>query len=149
MKECRYQKIFVPVDGSKITHHLVERAIELAKQNNAKLDILNVIQIDQLTDGFAATAAVDDDGTYQMVKTIEERLDDLKAMADKAGLTNVSIHMRFGNPKEVIAQEFPRDHHTDLTIIGSTGLSRVASFFIGSTTAYVVRYSPCDVMVVH
>lgn len=149
MAECRYQKILVPVDGSKITHHLMERAIEIAKQNHAKIDLLNVIQIDQLTDGFASTVAIDDDGTYQMVKTIEERLDDLKAMADQAGLTDVDIHMRFGSPKEVIAQEFPKDHHTDLTIIGATGLSRVARFFVGSTTAYVVRYSPCDVMVVH
>lgn len=149
MKECRHEKILVPVDGSKITHHLMERAIEIAKQNHAKIDLLNVIQIDQLMDGFASTAEIDDDGTYQMVKTIEEHLDDLKSMADKAGLSAVSIHMRFGNPKEVIAQEFPRDHDNDLIIIGSTGLSRVASFFVGSTTSYVVRYAPCDVMVVH
>ena len=149
MKEYRHQKILVPVDGSKMTHHLMERAIEISKQNDAQLDILNVIQIDQLTDGFASAMEIDDDGTYQMVKTIEERLDDLQKMAEKAGVANVHIHMRFGNPKEVIAREFPHDHRTDLTIIGATGLSRVASFFVGSTTAYVVRYSPCDVMVIH
>lgn len=149
MNKCQHKKILVPIDGSKITPRLMNRAIEVAKQNHATLDLLNVIQIDQLTDGFASTMEIDEDGTYVMVKTIEERLNDLKQRAIKAGLKDVHIHMRFGSPKEVIAREFPHDHQTDLTIIGATGLSRVERVLVGSTTAYVVRYSPCDVMVVH
>ncbi|WP_295746190.1 universal stress protein [uncultured Limosilactobacillus sp.] len=149
MEKYQHQKFLVPIDGSKITPHLVDRAIELAKQNNATIDLLNVMQIDQLTDGFASTMEIDEDGTYTLVKTIEERLDDLKQRAIKSGVKDVHIHIRFGSPKEVIAREFPADHHTDLTIIGATGLSRVERVLVGSTTAYVVRYSPCDVMVIH
>lgn len=149
MNKCQHKKILVPIDGSKITTRLLDRAIEVAKQNQATIDLLNVIQVDQLTDGFASTMEIDEDGTYVMVKTIEERMDDLQKRAIQAGVNEVNIHIRFGNPKEVIAREFPQDHHTDLTIIGATGLSRVERVLVGSTTAYVVRYSPCDVMVVH
>lgn len=149
MSECQYKRILVPVDGSKITPRLMDKAIEVAKHNQARLEILNVIQVDQLTDGFASTIEVDNDGTYVMVKTIEERLDDLKQRALDAGVSEVSVHMRFGNPKEVIAHDFPRDHHNDLVIMGATGLSKVARVLVGSTTGFVVRYAPCDVMVIH
>lgn len=149
MNDCQYQRVLVPVDGSKITPKLMDQAIEVALHNHASLDILNVIQVDQLTDGFASTIEVDDDGTYVMVKTIEERLGDLKDRATKAGISEVNVHMRFGNPKTVIAHDFPDDHENDLIVIGATGLSKVARVLVGSTTGYVVRYAPCDVLVIH
>ena len=65
-----------------------------------------------------------------------------------AGLTDVSIHIRFGNPKRVIAREFPADHDTDLIVIGASGVSGVERFMVGSVTNYVNRTARCDVLVV-
>ena len=66
----------------------------------------------------------------------------------KMGLLDVSIHIRFGNPKQVIAKDFPKDHHNDLIVIGTTGLSSVERFVLGSVTNYVNRNALCDVLVV-
>ena len=75
-------------------------------------------------------------------------MDDLKQKAQNAGVTDVSIHIRFGNPKRVIAREFPADHHSDLIVIGASGLSGVERLMIGSVTNYVSRTAHCDVLVV-
>lgn len=147
MTQGEYQRILVPVDGSKATPTVIERAIAMANQHQAHLDILTVAQVGQLTDGYLTTA-LGADQTYDLVKTTSERLTDLKETALAAGVPSAAVHVRFGNPKEVIAQDFPEDHHSDLIVIGSTGLSVVERFIVGSVTGYVVRNAPCDVVVV-
>jgi nucleotide-binding universal stress UspA family protein len=85
---------------------------------------------------------------YSLVEEIEQRLDDLKQQALDAGLEDVSIHVRFGNPKSVIAREFPADHANELIVVGTTGLSAVERFMVGSVTSYVNRNAKCDVLIV-
>ncbi|MCH3921460.1 MULTISPECIES: universal stress protein [Limosilactobacillus] len=145
--DFQYHNIMVAVDGSQATSQVLDAAIDSALRNNAHLDILNVTQVDQITDGYS-NAVLSEKQTFDAVHTTRERLDDLKAKAEKAGLSDVSIHIRFGNPKRVIAREFPKDHHNDLIVMGTTGLSGVERFVLGSVTNYVNRNALCDVMVV-
>lgn len=145
--DFQYHNIVAAVDGSQATQQVVTAAINVALRNNAHLDILNIAQVDQVADGFS-NAVLSDQETYDAVHTAEERLNDLKAQAEKAGVKEVAIHIRFGNPKRVIAREFPADHHNDLIVIGTTGLSGMERFVIGSVTNYVNRNARCDVMVV-
>lgn len=143
----QYQNVLVAVDGSKATAGVLKAGIKAALRNQAHLDILTITQVDQLTDGYS-NAVPSDDQTYTAVHATRDRMDDLKQTALQAGLTDVSIHIRFGNPKRVIAREFPADHHTDLIVIGASGLSGVERFMIGSVTNYVSRAAHCDVLVV-
>ncbi|MCQ5017773.1 universal stress protein, partial [Anaerostipes hadrus] len=87
------------------------------------------------------------DQTYDLVKTTQERLEDLKQKAIDAGVAKVDIHVRFGNPKQVIGRDFPKDHNNDLIVIGSTGLSAFERIVLGSVTGYVIRVAKPDVMV--
>ncbi len=145
--DFQYHKILVAVDGSKATSQVLDAAIDSAIRNDASLDILNVTQVDQITDGYS-NAILSEKDTFDAVHTTRERLDDLKTRAEKAGVKDVNIHIRFGNPKRVIAREFPSDHNNDLIVIGTTGLSGFERFAIGSVTNYVNRNARCDVLVV-
>lgn len=146
MFEQQYQNILVPVDGSKATPQVIDKAIQIAKQNHTHLDILNVVEVNQFSDSYGG--AVSGDVIYSLVEEIEERLNELKQTALDAGVTDVSIHVRFGNPKPVIAKEFPEEHHNQLIVIGTTGLSAVERFMVGSVTSYVNRIAKCDVLIV-
>ena len=145
--DFQYHKILVAVDGSKATSQVLDAAIDSAIRNDASLDILNVTQVDQITDGYS-NAVLSEEDTYDAVRTTRERMDDLKNRAGKAGVKDVNIHIRFGNPKRVIAREFPSDHNNDLIVIGTTGLSGFERFVVGSVTNYVNRNARCDVLVV-
>lgn len=145
--DFQYHKILVAIDGSKATSQVLDAAIDSAIRNNASLDILTVTQVDQITDGYS-NAVLSEDDTYDAVQATQERMNDLKARAENAGVKNVSIHIRFVNPKRVIAHEFPKDHHNDLIVIGTTGLSGFERFVVGSVTNYVNRNARCDVLVV-
>lgn len=145
--EFQYHNILVAIDGSKATSTVLNAAIDSAKRNNAHLDILTVTQVDQITDGYS-NAVLSEEQTFDAVEATRGRMNDLKKRAEKAGVKDVNIHIRFGNPKRVIAREFPKDHNTDLIILGTTGLSGVERFVIGSVTNYVNRNARCDVMVI-
>lgn len=142
-----YKNVLVAIDGSKVTPKVLEAGIQAALSNHAHLDILTITQVDQLTDGYS-NAVLSDEDTYDAVKSTRERMDDLKQKAFDEGLTDVNIHIRFGNPKRVIAREFPADHDTDLIVIGASGVSGVEHFMVGSVTNYVSRTALCDVIVV-
>ena len=147
MADSQYKNILVAIDGSKATSKVLEAGIDIAARNHAHLDILTITQVDQLTDGYS-NAVLSDEQTYDAVHCTQERMEDLKQKSIDAGVTDVSIHIRFGNPKRVIAREFPKDHHNDLIVIGATGISGMERFMVGSVTSYVNRNALSDVMVV-
>ncbi|HJA73199.1 MAG TPA: universal stress protein [Candidatus Limosilactobacillus faecipullorum] len=143
-----YRNILVPIDGSKATPKVMETAIKVALLNDAHLDILNVAQVNQIADGYADILALSEDQTLDLVELVTERLKDLKNEALKAGVKSVDIHIRFGNPKQIIARDFPQDHHPDLIVMGRTGLTALERVLVGSVTAYVERFAPCDVLTI-
>lgn len=145
--DFQYHNILAAVDGSMATSQVLDAAIDTALRNNAHLDILTVTQVDQITDGYS-NAVLNEKQTFDAVTATKGRMDDLKKRAEEAGVKDVNIHIRFGNPKRVIARDFPKDHHTDLIIMGTTGLSGVERFVLGSVTNYVNRNAHCDVLVV-
>ena len=145
--DFQYHKILVAVDGSKATSQVLDAAIDSAIRNDASLDILNVTQVDQITDGYSNAVLSEEESGEAVGRTLE-LIDDSKNRAVKAGVKDVNIHIRFGNPKRVIAREFPSDHNNDLIVIGTTGLSGFERFVVGSVTNYVNRNARCDVLVV-
>lgn len=142
----QYQNILAPIDGSKATQSVLDKAIEVAKLNETHLDILNVLEVNQFSDTYGG--AVSGDVIYKLSEDVQARLNDLKQKALDAGVSSVDIHVRFGNPKPVIAREFPADHGTQLIVIGSTGLTAVERLMVGSVTNYVSRSAACDVLIV-
>ncbi|EHO54289.1 universal stress protein [Lentilactobacillus kisonensis] len=146
MQEQKYQNVLVPVDGSAVTEHVLHRAIEVAKVNDAHLDILNILEVNQFNQTYGS--AVSGDVVFKLTENTENKLKEMKKEAEDAGVKDVDIHIRFGNPKPIIAREFPSDHGTDIIVMGSTGLSAVERLIIGSVTSYVTRTSKCDVLIV-
>ena len=76
MTNGTYQRILVPIDGSRATPVVMEKAIAAAKKHQAHLDILNVAQVNQLTDGYAIASSLSTSQTFDLVKTTQERLGD-------------------------------------------------------------------------
>lgn len=141
-----YHNILVPVDGSKESELALNKAIMIAKQNHAHLDLLNVLDTKQFFGSYGGI--ISGNAVYQITQEAQKYLENLKMDAQKRGLDDVAIHVRFGNPRIVIAEDFPNDHHSDLIMIGSTGLNAVEYIMVGSVTTYVNRTAPCDVMIV-
>lgn len=141
-----YKNILVPVDGSKYAEAAVAKAAEVAIRNEGRLDILSVIN----TTSFGFTYGVlSDDAITRIVDGELDYLKDLvKKISTKTGFENIHMHVRFGNPKNVITYDFPKDYHTDLIMMGATGKSAAERLLVGSTASYVNSHAKYDVMIV-
>ncbi|MFD1671403.1 universal stress protein [Agrilactobacillus yilanensis] len=144
-----YNNILVPVDGSKEAELALKKAVHVAKMNHAHVDILNVLDTKQFIGGYGGMLS--GDAIYQISEDAQDYLENLaneirhkNDMAEE----DISIHVRFGNPKTVISRDFPKDHKNDLIMIGATGLSAMARVLVGSVTEYVNQNALCDVLIV-
>ncbi|ARW20371.1 hypothetical protein S100892_01828 [Pediococcus pentosaceus] len=72
----QYKNILAPVDGSKTTDVVLDRAIEVAKRNDTHLDILNVLEVNQFSDTYGG--AVSGDVIYKLSEDVQHRLEELK-----------------------------------------------------------------------
>lgn len=142
----KYQSIVVPLDTSKFAELALAKAVAVAIRNESHLDLLSIIDTHQsnyyggLSNGSIVNSLVEDATEYLAELTSQVK--------EKYGLTDISTHIRFGNPKTVIALDFTKEHHNDLIMMGATGMGALERVMTGSVTDFVTRNATCDVLVV-
>lgn len=140
----KYNNILVAVDGSDEAKNALEKGIQIAIEDDAKLHIIHVID----TRTFAAVEHYDRMIFTEAEKYAEELLDSYKDMATEAGVKDVSLIINYGSPKVKIAKDAVKKYDIDLVITGATGLNAVERFLIGSVSEYITRHAKCDVLIV-
>jgi len=143
-----YKQILCPVDGSQTSNCGMHEAIQLAKEQNAKLRFLHVIDmyfpIVDVT-GDLNVVYVDD----ILRKNGEKVLKKATAAAHKAGVdadTKMVEAVGARISKFVINEikEWP----ADLIVMGTHGLRGVERLVMGSDAETIVRTSPVPVLLV-
>ena len=137
-----YKNILVAIDGSDVSNLLIKRAHELAPK--AHLDILNMVDT---SGGYFGTMVMNADIVYQMEQDAEVAIQAAYHYAHEIGHDDVDVHIRFGTPKKVIANDFPKDHQNDLIVVGETGLSRLQRAMAGTVPSFVTKSATVDVLV--
>lgn len=139
-----YKNVLVAVDGSKEAAWAFKKAVEIAKRNDAKLIMTHVIDLRT----FATVEAYDRTISERAKEFAEELLENYKLQAIDSGVREVTYTIDYGSPKVKIAKEIAKKFNVDLIICGATGMNAVERFFIGSVSEHIVRYAPCDVMII-
>ena len=142
-----YQRLLVPLDGSSNANEAPKSAIDLAKDWQAKLVLLNVIDITQFSpQGLGGGYAAVIQGLRQ---SSQEILQQAKQTVEDAGL-EASLIVREGAPKQVIVDVAnAADAAIDLVVMGKTGTNAFSRMIVGSTTNYVVQHAAPNVVVVN
>lgn len=140
----QYEHILVAVDGSYEAELAFQKAVAVAKRNNAELLLAHIID----TRTYQNVSSFDSAMVEQVTQTNKESMEGYIQQAKKAGLDKVSYTIEYGAPKTILAKDLPKKHAIDLIMIGATGLNAVERLLIGSVTEYVTRTAVCDVLVV-
>lgn len=149
MMALNYERVLVAIDGSKGSDVALETAIDVTKRNEAHLDILRVLDLNSLEYG-GAGIALDGEQIYRIEQENEAYLLKLREeLIEKHGFKTdqVNVHIRFGNPKIVITEDFQPEYNIDMIIVGSTGKSFLHRIVTGSVASHVMRVAKCDVLV--
>ncbi|GHA90222.1 universal stress protein [Modicisalibacter luteus] len=137
-----YRHVLVAVDLTKDSHKVLERAIPIARRNNAKLSIIHTLE----PLGFAYGGDIPMDLTSiqdQLDEHAKERLADI---ADPHDIAREDQHVVVGMPDTEI-HRFSKEHNVDLIVVGSHGRHGFA-LLLGSTSTGVLHGAQCDVLAV-
>ncbi|AKS66880.1 universal stress protein UspA [Staphylococcus schleiferi] len=140
-----YKNILIAVDGSHEAEWAFNKALAVAKRNDAKLTVVNVI--DSRT--YTSFEVYDSHFTEKSKSFAEKLLDGYRQVAEDEGVHNVETRLEFGSPKSIIPKLASEDESgVDLVMCGTSGLNAVERFIVGSVSEAIVRHATCDVLVV-
>ncbi|MFN6859723.1 universal stress protein [Enterococcus hirae] len=140
----RYQKIMVAVDGSKQSEQAFLEALDLAKDNEAELFIVSIINKVELTHSAYAFSKIYAEEKQKIEVEMLKKIHDAK----EYGINDIHAIVETGDPHNLIGTVFPQQEAIDLIVMGATGKGAIQQALVGSTASYVVTHAPCSVLVV-
>ncbi|OGQ97529.1 MAG: hypothetical protein A2521_10045 [Deltaproteobacteria bacterium RIFOXYD12_FULL_57_12] len=134
-------EILLATDGSKYSSAAVERALELARQHSAKLNLISVVDVN---DEFSAQAPA---AVNELTGKAHALLEEIKVRADVSGITTRTV-VKEGEPHVAIT-ELAAEIGATLIILGSHGRKGLTRLLMGSVTERVIGFAPCPVLISH
>lgn len=139
-----YQKILVPLDGSKKAEEALGVARELAQPLGAELHLLVAITLGQVL-----FADREDRLPTDFEKLGTQQLRQARAYLGEMQerYPEVEIQVVQADPRQAIV-EYANANHIDLIVMTSTGKSNWERWLSGSIADSILRNAPCPVLVV-
>jgi nucleotide-binding universal stress UspA family protein len=136
-------RILVAFDNSSHAWRALEQAVALAKERDAELTLMTVVQEPRVVASPYVVPLVDTD---ELVSEAEAELEKA-AVSVPDGIPVKKVVGRGDSADEIIRRaEADAD---DVIVIGTRGHSDAASLVIGSVSHEVIRRSPVPVLIVH
>ena len=137
-----FERILLAVDGSDHALHAAKVAGDLTRSMEAELRIVTVYEpIPALL------------GEPYIQVAVNARLDVTQVVLQNAMIAvgdvpnEIQTAMIEGNPAEIIIK-VAQNRKSNLIVMGSRGLGRLAGLLLGSTSQKVVSHAPCPVLIV-
>lgn len=135
-----YNAIAVAIDFSEQSFKALERAKNIAINNNATLKLVNVVD----TKTFGSVAAYDLNYAGKLKEESQGKMNELKSKLQAEGIPAIEIIVEEGSPKSVLTEL----KNVDLIVCGATGVSGLEKMLIGSVAERIVRFAPYEVLIV-
>lgn len=136
--------ILVGTDFSDTAAAAADWAVELARQQGARVELVHAVTIPPSAPGFIPPGP-------QLAAAIEqaavERLAEAAAALGERGIA-VETFLGLGTPAQVILERAEATA-AEMIAVGSRGLSGLRHVVLGSTAQRVVQGAPCPVLAVH
>ena len=137
------RKILVATDFSEGSDEAIDRAIEMAKQSGAEVEIMHVVELAEEFPFGTVYFDADYGALYARIDLELSRRAD-RVQAGRAGLRDQD---RRGSASTEIAAR-GREIGADLIVVGTHGRTGLAHAMLGSVAERVVRRASCPVLTV-
>ena len=137
--------ILAATDFSETARSALDWAVELARQQGARLELIHAITVPPTMPGYAPPVGLD--FSEELRDAAESRLAEAAAALKDKGV-EVSTFLDLGTPSQVIVQR-ANTLNARAIVIGTRGLTGLRHLLLGSTTQRVVHGAHCPVLTVH
>ena len=139
-------KILVPIDGSKHSLKAFRVALDIAKNNNAKINVLTCLEKEDVGAWY-----IDKRTNKKIMSDAKEFAKEFLSKLEKPATdANVPISLNILETKSTSNQiiTFSNSNKIDLIVIGSHGRGGFNKFLLGSVSNKVSQMAKCPVMIV-
>ncbi len=141
-----YKRILVPIDGSPASNRGLEEAIKLAKDQNAALRLLHVLN-EWLIVSPDSAGANPGDLQEALRAAGDALLNEADARAKAAGVTATSALVeQMGAPVGAAIVRHAQEWPADLIVCGTHGRRGVRRLVLGSDAEYILRHTLIPVL---
>ena len=142
------KSILVPTDFSEHSDKALKQALDIAKQNKAKLYLLHVIHeaMHQCASDYCFSDEMMRQMESGMTSAAQQNLQTQLAKFPDAKEVDVVTDVRRGFPSDEIVKE-QEEKKIDLIVMAPLGRTGIARFLVGSVTKNVVKEAKCPVLV--
>jgi len=140
-----YSNIIAAVDFSAASRTVLERAVEIAERDGARLTLIHVYEYFPPLD-IADTPLGSVSWGFNEQELVELHRQQLQTVAAELASPPILNKLLTGNPKDEIVG-YAREQASDLIVIGSHGRHGIG-LLLGSTANAVLHHAPCDVLAV-
>lgn len=141
-----FDKILVPVDGSKSSKKALEKAIKIGNEFSSNIQVLSVAPEANLMRFTASTSQYDGSVNPEVVELTLEILDEAKEQL-KNYPYEYDVQYVVGDAAREILR-FAENNDVDLIIMGNRGMGAFSRTILGSVSNKVVNSSPVSVLVI-
>lgn len=134
-------KVAIGYDGSEVAKRAIETAIDLFARTKPEVLLITAIETPH------SASSVNEAVFEELRKEIEKQLQAKSVEISDKGL-EVHTFLVEGDPRNVLRKVVEREK-PDILVVGARGKSTIEKMVLGSVSAYMVRHSPCPVLVVH
>ncbi len=138
-----YRHILLAVDFSKDTDAIGARAIEIMRQQEARLTLVHVVANIYDEPVYDLMASFPADVENQLIQNAQQALESL---AERLGVPDAQCVVEVGTPKIGILRAVEQ-RDVDLIVLGSHGVHGL-ELLLGSTANAVLHAARCDVLAV-
>jgi universal stress protein A len=140
-------KILVPTDFSPDSDKALKQALDIAKQNNAKVFLLHVIgkHIQQSVDVYSIDYRVVQDMENQIKNSAIEKMEKQLARFPQTQEIEIASIIRNGVAYEEILKE-QEEKNIDLIVLASLGRTGLAKYLLGNVARIVLKEAKCHVL---
>ena len=141
------KKILVPCDFSDLAVQALQFALQIAKQSNGEVILLNVIELPVLRDTMLMPILYFEENYFKDMKvSIEKNFEKLKTKWITEG-SKVRSLVECG-PTTTTINRIAEETKADLIVMGTHGATGFKEFLVGSNTEKIVRLSSIPVLAV-
>ncbi len=144
-----YQKVIVPLDGSRWSETAVPRAAEIARVHDAEMILLHVYQ--SKAGDYAGQWALA--GQQEIAdQSLDQVTDALVGMRNRLRIEGVrarEVILRGGNPAQAICDFVESEEGISMIVMSTHGRTGIARWLMGGVAQSVIKNARCPVTLVH
>lgn len=144
-----YERILVPVDGSRTSSRGLDEAIKIAVKMGANIRLVHVVDDASMAMATSALAVNVGELLTSLADAGEQILDDAKRVVQESGVTADAAlrHCTSGRVSDLILKE-AADWRANLIVIGTHGRRGAGRLLLGSDAEQVLRRASVPVLLV-